>query len=197
MPRGRFNRIDRSKLLVGEGRDEVEFFTSLLSHLGISGVQVTDYGGKPKLREFLATLRRIPGFADLRTLAVTCDADDDPAAGKQSIESALESANLPPELTVRTLVLPSDETRGALETLCVEAFANKPIGECVERFISCAAEAGYEPKWSVGGAAKARAQMWLAFHARPALRLGEAAQAGCIDWDEATYVGLKAFLGSL
>src|SRR5437660_8313987 len=64
--------VNRSKLLLGEGADEVRFFNALLKHLGITDVQVVDYGGKTKLTAFLRTLATpLPGFAAVTTLAVT------------------------------------------------------------------------------------------------------------------------------
>jgi hypothetical protein len=38
--------ITESRLLLVEGKDEVHFFGTLLSHLGVGGVQVLDVGGK-------------------------------------------------------------------------------------------------------------------------------------------------------
>jgi len=38
--------ITKEKLLLGEGIEEVRFFNALLAHLGITNVQVDQYGGK-------------------------------------------------------------------------------------------------------------------------------------------------------
>ena len=37
--------ISRTKLLIGEGRDECNFFWVLLEYLGIEGVQIIEIGG--------------------------------------------------------------------------------------------------------------------------------------------------------
>ena len=97
-----FEEIVKPKLLIGEGKEEVRFFESLLRSLGIGDVQVTDYAGKEKLRAFLITLPRIPGFAGLGTLGITRDADDNPGAAADSIRIAVTAGNLPAELRVST-----------------------------------------------------------------------------------------------
>ena len=61
-----FKEILKPKLLVGEGKEEVRFFESFVQHFGINDIQITDYSGKDKLRLFLVTLSKIPGFADYR-----------------------------------------------------------------------------------------------------------------------------------
>jgi hypothetical protein len=38
--------LSKPKLLIGEGKEEVDFFTAFLNHLNISNVQVEQYGGK-------------------------------------------------------------------------------------------------------------------------------------------------------
>ncbi len=38
--------ISQPKLLLGEGKDEVLFFSALLKHLQIKDIQVVQYGGK-------------------------------------------------------------------------------------------------------------------------------------------------------
>lgn len=50
-----------SKMLLGEGHEEVAFFTALLRGLGIRDVQVDHYGGKTKLGVYLDGLREREG----------------------------------------------------------------------------------------------------------------------------------------
>ncbi len=192
-----FDQISQRKLLVGEGRDEVRFFEALLRYSKISDIQVAEYGGKQKLKAFLAALPRFPGFANLQCLGITRDADNDAAGALQSIESALAAAALPAELRIARYVMPGANAAGALESLCVQTFSGLPIGECIERYLICASEAGLKSEWSVGNAAKARLQAWLAVQQEPGLRLGEAAQAGIIDWSAAPLAELRSFIVGL
>ena len=192
-----FDQIVQPRLLVGEGRDEARFFESLLRHLKITDVQVVDYGGKPKLKPFLVTLPRIPGFAGLQALGVTRDADDDAVGALQSIESALSSAPLPPNLRIAKYVMPGANAPGALENLCIQSVSTSPVSDCIERYVLCAAETGLKHEWSVGNSAKARLQAWLSVQRDPGLRLGEAAQAGIIDWDASSFEPLRSFITNL
>lgn len=59
--------LAKPKLLLGEGKDEVRFFNALLAYLGISDIQVVDYGGKTRLKDYLEALAQTPisGFAGL------------------------------------------------------------------------------------------------------------------------------------
>jgi hypothetical protein len=192
-----FEEIVKPKLLIGEGKEEVRFFESLLRSLGIGDVQVTDYAGKEKLRAFLITLPRIPGFAGLGTLGITRDADDNPGAAADSIRIAVTAGNLPAELRVSTYVMPQQDAQGALENLCIETISGLPIAECIERYLLCAEEAGLKYDRAIASGAKARIQAWLSVQERPGLRLGEAAEAGIIDWNSRCFDGLKEFLASL
>ena len=192
-----FDQIVKPRLLVGEGRDEVNFFESLLTDLQIYDVQVVDYGGKPKLKPFLATLPRIPGFSGLQAIGITQDADDDPAAAVQSIEHAIHAAALPAGLRTSKFVMPGENTPGALESLCNLAIAKTSLGSCIESYLICAVEAGLEQKWSIGNAAKARLQAWLAVQNEPGKRLGEAARTGLLNWDDTSFGPLKSFITNL
>src|SRR5258708_735205 len=100
MPAKVFAQIEKRKLLAGEGRDETEFFDALLKHLEVTDVQVVDYGGKRKMKDFLAALPRIPGFAELQSLGITRDADDNPDGARQSIDDAIANAKFPQPLQV-------------------------------------------------------------------------------------------------
>jgi len=85
--------LQKPGLLLGEGKDEVEFFGAMLTEMGlIDQVQVLDYGGAAKLKTFLADLVQLPGFEKLNGIAVTRDADEDAASARTSLESILEAS---------------------------------------------------------------------------------------------------------
>ncbi|GEM_PF-1861259 len=52
--------IDTEKLLLVEGRDEVNFFTAFLKHTGIEDIQIIPVGGKDKFKVELPTLLNAP-----------------------------------------------------------------------------------------------------------------------------------------
>lgn len=192
-----FDRIVQPKLLVGEGLDEVRFFEALIRYLKIPDLQVAGYGGKQRLKQFIATLPRIPGFAGLQVLGITRDSDDDAAGAAQSIDSALQGAILPHALRVERFLAPGGNDSGALESICLRAISGLPVHGCIEQYLHCAAKAGFGNVWSIGNAAKARLQAWLSIQNQPGLRLGEAAQAGLIDWEAPTFAELRAFVSKL
>ena len=192
-----FAEIVQPKLLAGEGRDEVRFFESLLRHLKITDIQVVEYGGKQRLKPFIGTLPRIPGFAGLQSFGITRDADDDAAGALQSIDLAVQAAALPSDLRISKYVLPGANAPGALESLCIRAISSSPIGDCIEKHVICAAEAGLKHEWSVCNGAKARMQVWLSLQREPGLRLGEAAQANIIDWNAESLAPLRNFVVAL
>ena len=93
--------------------------------------------------------------------------------------------------------MPQQDAQGALENLCIETISGSPIAECIERYLLCAEQAGLKHDWAIASGAKARIQAWLSVQERPGLRLGQAAEAGIIDWKSRCFDGLKEFLRSL
>ena len=197
--------ISRNRLLLVEGENERRFFAALLRCLDLSdGVQVLNYGGKPKLRPLLATLYLAPGYSDLEALGVTRDADDSFNSTFQSIRDSLDNANLnvpvkPNALTegkpsVSVFVLPDCSNPGMLETLCLSAVQDDQAMPCVEQYLQCLEETANLPSRNPD---KARAHAFLASRARPELRVGEAAQAGHWNLDSPVFDPLKNFLLAL
>src|SRR2546423_15053868 len=88
------SEINKRKLLLGEGIDEVNFFNALLNHLGIIDIQVEQYGGRTRFRPVLAALVRQRTFRDLISLGVTRDADNDSLSAFASISAALRDQGL-------------------------------------------------------------------------------------------------------
>ncbi|MGH8247673.1 MAG: DUF3226 domain-containing protein [Gammaproteobacteria bacterium] len=189
--------IEATRMLLGEGVEEELFVMALLKHLGISGVQVENYSGKAGLTPFMKALKNRPGFVQVEKLGILRDADDDPGGAASSVESSIAQAAFAPELTVRKLVLPGGAEIGALENLCLQSLAGRPIVTCFEEYLGCAARATSHAQTTTTNKAKARIHAWLAAQPRPDLRLGQAAAAGLIDWSSPAFDQLKAFLREL
>jgi hypothetical protein len=190
-------------LLIGEGSGEKEFFTDLLTEMGITCVQVEDYAGKNKLAAYLKGLQIRTGFDQLQRLVITRDADNDAAGAAASIQSAITAAGLPAALTVRSMVLPGDDKQGALESLWLESLKGAPYEECVERFFECLREKGWEPSQFFAKKDKALTQVWLAtknpsnvaFHRASAYgRRSKYPGDKWVDFDHPAFTPLKAFL---
>ena len=56
--------IEKPKLLLVEGIDEVRLFGALAKDIGVEGVQIRAYQGKNNLRRFLGVLPQVPGYSD-------------------------------------------------------------------------------------------------------------------------------------
>lgn len=193
----------KAKLLVGEGKEEVYFFEALLRHSNVTDVQLEQCKGKTGLSNYVATLPKRPGFANLIAIAITRDADNDANAAFQSVCAALGNAQLAAPLAsgtfsagdprVGVFILPDCHQNGMLEDLCLASVTADLAMPCVDDFIRCLEHRGRQPN----NLAKARVHAWLASHIVPDKRLGEAAHAGYWDWDSPAFDPLKQFLQQL
>lgn len=196
--------LSKPKLLIGEGKEEVDFFTVFLTHLNISDVQVEQYGEKSGLPSYLKTLRVRPGYLNIISLGITRDADNSAQSAFQSVGGALNRASLPvpkqpgeivgdiPKVSV--MILPDDRRNGMLEDLCLDAISTDPVLRCVDEYFDCVyTTSGRQPK----NMAKARIHTWLSSQIEPDKRLGEAAKAGYLPWDSPGFDSLKQFLQAL
>lgn len=189
--------IEATRMLLGEGKEENVFLDALLKHLGISGVQVENYGGKSNLSPFLKALKNRSGFARVEKLSIVRDADDDPASAASSVNNAIAQAAFAADLTVKKLILPGDAQVGALENLCLQAIAGQPIETCIEEYMTCAAQATGHTHTTTTNKAKARIHAWLAAQPKPDLRLGHAAADGLLDWSSPAFDQLRLFVQDL
>ena len=197
--------ISRPKQLVVEGQDAMVFFEALLKEMGLSEIQLQDFGGVDELRGFLSALRRQSGFAQIvRSLGVVRDADRDATSAFQSACSALRNSGLsvpnqPEEfdgrnLRVGILILPDAKTSGMLETLCLRSVISDPVMQCVNGYLNCMERQLSElPK----NTEKARVQAFLASRPEHVPHLGIAAYKGYWPWDDPTFDHIKRFLSGL
>lgn len=191
--------IDSNKpvLLLGEGKDEVNFFTGLVTHLGLNvSIQIAQYAGKTNLSVFLSNLAAQTGFPSLRTIGITCDADENYSATLESVNHSIHDTNLPKHIQVKTYILPDENKSGALEALVLEAAKSSPAWNCVERFIECVAP-NDKLSLSSNQTDKRRMHAWLSTLSKPELRLGEAALKHHIPFDHRAFQSITDFLTSL
>lgn len=211
------NKILKTKLLLGEGKDEVEFFEALLKHLGKTDTQALGYGGKPQLKGFLKALILDPAWPEVESLLITRDADfpregTTVAAARStwlSVTDLLRSLDLPAptvhgELTagadssvaaalrVGVFILPDGKRDGMLEDLCLDASAEDPAMPCLEAYFRCLEATGVTPPRNL--MPKARAHAYLASRPAPDRRVGEAALKGYWPWGATAFAPLLAFV---
>ena len=198
------NPESEPKLLLVEGRDEELVLGALLRHLGIHDVQVQNYGGKNRLGYFLVSLTGEPNFDQIQSLGIVRDADDNAHSALESVQSGLRNVGLPiPQTflspagngpTVSVFIMPDNDGPGALERLCLNAWAEDPAMPCVDAFMQCVQDNADKPPVA---ADKARLHAFLASREDPDLRLGLAAQRGYLPWHRPAFAALSTFLRNL
>ena len=199
--------IERPRQLIVEGNDEVRVFLALCEYLGISGLQVQQYGGYPNLRRFLRTLTADPDFHVIESLAVVADADSNRAGRQQSIQGALSDAGLPMPsaplefatqngINVAYLVVPHDADGTMLEDVCLASVSDDAAMKCVDEYFECLTREGASTPRQVW-MPKARVHAFLASRDDPALRIGEAADAEIWRFEDESFRPMRELLTML
>lgn len=196
--------LDRPKLIIGEGKDDLLFLTSLLRHLKITDILVEEYEGKDNLPSYLDTLLKRPGFHDLISIGITRDADRDAGGAFTSIRNHLVRRGLvapdqPQTMrqgnpSVGILLFPAGLQQGMLEDLLLSAISADPVLNCIDDYFDCVSATTQHLPRQIS---KAKVHAWLATKHPPDLELGRAAQKGLIDWDSPAFQQLKDFLVNL
>jgi len=203
MPQPR--QITSEKQLLVEGNDAVAFFVAFLKHLGVTDVQIQNFGGINELRAFLKALRNEPGFlAQVRSLGVIRDAETNPSGAFQSVCDALNAAGMPvPAKTemvkdgdpnTSVLILPNATTSGMLESLCLESVATDLAIICVDHYFDCLRKQGVTLPSNI---TKARTHAYLSSKPKPDLLIGQAANAGYFPFSHQAFDHVKQFLLNL
>jgi hypothetical protein len=168
----------KPKVLIGEGRDEEFFLGALVAHLGLSDVQVEQYGGKSSLSIYLREFNVRPRRSPVVALGITRDADSSVAPVFQSISTLLGNNGLsipsapghfapgPPRIGV--YIMPDNLRAGMLEDLCLDAVQTDGAVSCVTDFFQCVTR---NTKRQPNPIAKGRVHAWLASQDEPDLRL--------------------------
>lgn len=126
--------IDKDFVLLVEGQDDAHFVDALLEDLGADPHRtgVLYIKGKDKLSENLKNLKKSRPFllGKIRRVAIIRDADTSGAEALQSIQNALRDFDLampnhadfaqaPDSPDIGIFILPSDQTDGDLERVCL------------------------------------------------------------------------------
>lgn len=194
-------KFHKPHVLVVEGKDDFWLCVQLLDDLGVDTVQVIDIGGFENLGDTLKLYTKTPGWSSVRRVAVMVDSDGDPAARALSVRSSMKKAGLadpvePSKFAGKDpsaaffLVPPHG---GCLEDLIRAALKDgSPVELCVDQFVECCGVDDDPPS--------KRPKTWV--HAyiaakKPGLKIGEAARAGLLRLEVASYEPLRALLLSL
>lgn len=149
VPTGDLSEITSRSVLLIEGNDEINFFNSLLSHMGVMQgvVQTRSVKGKDNFQYELPAFLNDPNFSLVTAYAIIRDADDDETAALQSIKALLQEYQQPcprchadfafnddRTLKVGVFVIPGNAP-GMLEDMCLQSVATHPIMPHVNDFI--------------------------------------------------------------
>lgn len=196
--------IEQAKLLVVEGSDDERLFNALLRHIGVSGIQVLNAGGKDNIRQTLKVITQSTDYSKVSSIGVVRDADANAGSAFQSVRDALRDANLPVHdaplslveggIRVAVLIVPHGKPSGAIEDVCLESVAGDAAMGCVQDYLSCLNDNAIEQPNNLS---KAKAQVFLASREHTGLRLGEAAEAGYWDFEHTAFEPFKRLLGML
>ncbi len=198
-------RSDR--LMLVEGRDEVNLFHALIQHRLpelASEFQVIDAGGKDQFPAKLSALQiAAQTRATLRSIGIVRDADDNPAGAFQSVCDHLRNAGLLPpdhhasfsggEPAVGVFIVPDGIQTGAIETLCRRSVEGQDTAQCVDQYLDCLAERGVLKSTSHD---KSFTHAYLAAARDPLSRVGEGARKGVWNLESQVFDGLASFLAA-
>ena len=198
----------KPKLLLVEGEDEWHLLIRLLEPiLGVVEIDVRSFAGRDNLSRALRSLREgaASGFDYVRALGVCRDADEDPDAAFHSVCTALRTNDFTaPEQPgafadgkprVGVLILPDRERKGSLDTILRTAAAGEEtMGHCVSAYIECLKGSGLSIHPNTD---KVWVHAYLASRPNPSLKLGEAAKAGCWNFNHEAWEPIKQFIHAM
>ncbi|MXW35764.1 MAG: hypothetical protein F4Z60_09720 [Chloroflexi bacterium] len=201
-------KLDSDRLLLVEGKDEVNLFGALIRHRfgeGAPGIQLIDAGGKDKFPGNIEAIRiAARARPTLRAIGAVRDADNDAGAAFQSVCAQLQNAGFQPPgqhaghsvgvPSVGVFIAPDGINKGAIETLCRRSVEGSAIAGCVDQYLGCLEENGALASKSPD---KSFAHACLAATEDPVARVGEGARAGAWDLGSEAFDGLAGFLAAI
>lgn len=195
--------LSRSKLLLVEGKDEVNFFSAFLGHMGLVDVEVRSFEGVDNLGGYLRALRSVSGFDQVVSLGIVRDAGLNSQGALRSVRNSLANAGFPVPRAglvradgaplVVILINPHGGSTGSIEDVCLNAISADPTKECVDRYIQCLSECGVNPS----NQAKTRVHAFIASRDRPEVSLGVAAKRGYFPLNHDAFLPVRQLLEML
>lgn len=202
-------RIEKPRLLLVEGRDEVNVFEALMRHCLGDGaeIQVIDAGGKdqfPKHMKAIPTAARTRRGLHLRSIGVVRDANGDARGSFRSVCDSLRNAGYePPPVhgefsgatpSIGVFIAPDGARPGAIETLCRRSVEGKAAAACADEYMKCLEDRGAMRSSNID---KSFAHAYLAALPNPVARVGEGALSGAWNFDSPAFEALSRFLRRL
>ena len=199
--------IRKPRLLLVEGRDEVNLFRALIHGCfdDDPGIQVIDAGGKDKFSRNPRAIQTAATAAPaLQSIGVVRDADADAGAAFASVCDGIRSANYEPPVNhgefsngmpaIGVFIVPDGTEPGAIETLCRRSRQGDATAACVDEYLNCL-EQGHAT--SSKNLDKSFAHAYLAATENPVARVGEGALQGVWDFASSVFAPLTQFVHRL
>jgi len=195
-------RFSLPGLVLVEGKDDACIVDALVRDLRLTQeIEIKDLDGKTDWGTKLRSVVRTPGFGLVRRLLLLRDSDSDSSAAFDSMKSSLALAQLPvprrqgdwagnENIDVACLTLPSPDSNGELEDLCLSGLVDMPVMRCVDAFAECVAGLPEPPR----KLAKFKMQAYLAALPDVFDTLALGARAGAIPIQSAGFQPLRALL---
>ena len=199
--------ITSDRLLLVEGKDEVNLFEELMKHCfgAEPSVQVIDAGGVRKFpNRFRAIQTACRARPTLRSIGVVRNADSDAAGAFRSVCDHIRNAGYEPPAvhgefsdatpSIGVFIVPNGTEPGAVETLCRRSKEGDAAAACVDDFLSCLDEHAAMRSTNVD---KSFTHACLAATENPVAQVGEGAMQGAWNFDSPAFAESADFLREL
>jgi|GEM_PF-341906 hypothetical protein len=207
------NELQKKKLIIVEGKDDLYFINYYLKHLEIMDIEVRPIEGKIDTGNLEPFIKIHRNFRELEGIGFISDADNISACQEyQRLTTVINELNGTPPISglrlespdyigefspgpprIGIYVLPNNSDKGRLEDLFLNCVKNKPGMKCVRPFFECVLTLSDPPK----NYAKAKALAFIATQSALPRGVGGAAQHGIWDFDSSELVKLKTFIKKL
>ncbi len=180
--------IKRPIALIVEGND---YFRTILSQIDgpeeFEQVQLWNYSEQGNLERFIALLKTLRGFENVRAVGVICDCEESRELASNTVRRGFTNNQLlPPDApgvghdgtrALGYLLMPHDKESGCLENALLSAATPQLKIDCARQFLTCVNDPERNDNWR----AKVEVHSLIAAANNPAWTIGESARAGL--WD--------------
>lgn len=207
------NQIQKNKLVIVEGPDDLYFFNYYLKFLGIRNIEIRYIGSKYGFNELSTYIKTLNNFNLLESLGLVCDADDNLAEGEfERLKKIINDINSKDPIPGITLISPSDKDsfstgnprigififpnnrdKGILEDLFLSCVNDKPGMSCVDPFMECILKLENPARIP----SKAKTLAYLAAQKEIKRGVGGAAREGIWEFNSDELNKVKAFIKNL
>ena len=203
--KGRLEIVSNYLLLV-EGKDEVNLFTSLIQSRFAdidceTKVQIEEVGKETFRKRFGAIVKAARKTASLKAIGIVRDADENAAGALASVCDSVSSFDCrPPDShgtfsasspAIGVFITPDGMDEGAIESICRRSVGGNTAGQCAEEYLECLRERNALLSTNHD---KSFAHAYLAGMRDPVARVGEGALQGVWNFESPAFRELCQFV---